>query len=198
MSESQGYVFAQFGKRSERKRSLSILMNQAELPGQGWRVVDERTWRSGSIGPRSDAAVRSLKAGGVIAWRSFGQKEPPRGVWIQVGPYGTVEDAESAVPELFSRSIKSSRFEGRVSEEKSIVDISIPGVAHAAFIEQSIEGTSVGPRNSKYVVGSVSQYVFGIGCTGRADGWPWAEVLVLASLQADKVANYLRGTDESA
>ena len=69
------FALAQLGPKPNRERSLSTLLDVDELPGNGWEVLDERTWRAGSIGKSTPWGDRAREAKDIVAWRSFAEGE---------------------------------------------------------------------------------------------------------------------------
>jgi len=165
------FLIAQFGKPSERKKARSVIVETDELPGNGWKLLSERLWRSGVIGAKSSdpVAQRSRQAGGFAAWRSFGLEYPPRGLWAEVIPYGTIADAEAAVPNMRSMVKKNPHFDGWVAGERTVEGIASTGATRLMVSEQFIEGTAVGPRNTKYFIGCVGPIVFLLVGTAPGD-----------------------------
>jgi hypothetical protein len=181
---------------SERKKSLVMSLNPEELPGRGWAMLGERIYRSGSIGPDGDRAKRSRQAGGVAVWRSFELDAPHRGLWSQVAPYASADDAESAVPILLSIAEKNPSFVGRVVEERKNDELTIANVNHLYAVERITVENRGGAGGTKYVVGSIDRIIFVVACSQYGDGWEWSEVASVAELQARKIfeASFSKGS----
>src|SRR5262249_61706365 len=72
----------------------SMLLAVEDLPGAGWRRIDERRWRVGVSSERPDWVERARRAGRGTAWRSFEQGGGGRGRWTQATPPGDPAEAE--------------------------------------------------------------------------------------------------------
>ena len=164
-----------------------------DLPGGAWVLKSQMSWRSGYVVPnwKSDVARRSRGTGGFIVWRSFRQTDSPLTLWAQVGPYATREDADDAVPRLLLMGQRNPRFAGTVADEKVIEDFHIPDVGITHVVDRSATGSSKGPSNSKYVMGSVDHIIFMIAFSAYGDGWPWSDVSLISSLQVNKIRQVL-------
>ncbi|MBF6558086.1 MAG: hypothetical protein IVW52_18420 [Acidimicrobiales bacterium] len=67
-----------------------------------------------------------------------------------------------------------------------VEDRVLPGVADTWMFEKSTTGTE-GDTSACYVAGTIGRILF-ITCFSRSGAlWPWAEVMELARLQAEKV-----------
>ena len=55
------------GNRAARQRSLSMLLDETELRGDGWQTMQTRSWRVGSLSGSSDAAKQAGKPGSFTA-----------------------------------------------------------------------------------------------------------------------------------
>lgn len=186
------FAMSQRGRPSERNKAFAILLDVADLPGNDWTTTSEKSWRSGSLATdqRSEVAKRSLKTGGFVAWRSFRQTSTGRGFWVQVGPYGREEDATAAVPNLFASALANQNFKGTETEVRE-ASVQIRGVSNAYAEERNSTGSPHGPSNTKYVSGSVYNFVFAFACYEYGTGWPWDEVALFAQIQSEKVRDQL-------
>jgi len=48
------FVTAQLGRKPGAERSLRMLPDVSDLHGDGWIVLDERSWRTGNVGNPSE------------------------------------------------------------------------------------------------------------------------------------------------
>src|SRR4051794_24677920 len=53
------WIAAGVGRKPGSDRSLAMVLSEAELPGTGWRLLDQRTWRTGESDPSSGWAWRA-------------------------------------------------------------------------------------------------------------------------------------------
>ncbi len=50
-----------------------MLLLESELPGQSWKRLDEKIWRTGVVSPRPEWSQRARNAGSFTGIRSFEQ-----------------------------------------------------------------------------------------------------------------------------
>ncbi len=96
------WLVAQVGmRRSERRWSRSLLLNPSELPGGGWSIRSERSWRAGvsfaGARPHTDEGNRARRARCVVAWRAFEDSTAERWLWVEAVPLVSEVDAASYV-----------------------------------------------------------------------------------------------------
>jgi hypothetical protein len=180
---------SKFGRWSKRISSLNMLLAPGELLGQGWHVIDERTWRYGSYINRIEGEIsdRAEQAGGFIAWRSFSKSKTRTGLWEQVIPYASKQDAEDSIPQDLTRFKGNMRFKGTIVDERTVDGLTLPSVQHVRFFEQSV---SLGERSSltRCVTGNVDYIVFTVVVTESDETLGWDRVLTVANSLADKIA----------
>ena len=93
---------AQLGGRRGGGQALTHLVEPADLPGEGWTVMDQRTWRTGVL-PTTDWQRQARIAGCIPAWRLFEQTGAKRWPWIQAAPVADAASALSQLPEGMPR-----------------------------------------------------------------------------------------------
>ena len=108
--------------RRERKRSLSWLPDTHDLPGKGWVITSEGTWRPG-IGKKSEASKQSRQSGMMIAASSFSQ--PSTRLWANasVFPTASPSDAQPWLPTLNKRIVPSPHARVKIVAERMVEDI---------------------------------------------------------------------------
>jgi hypothetical protein len=99
------FAAAQVGPKAGKNEVLARLLAAADLPGGPWRVLDQRTWRTGTIGSPTLWGDRARQAGSVTAWRSFRDAGAERWAWIQIAPLASAGDAESALSGVGDRGL---------------------------------------------------------------------------------------------
>src|SRR2546421_1280764 len=85
-----------------------VLVRLGDLPG-GWRLIDERRWRTGRAGGREPWAARAREMGGVTGWRSFASASDGLWLWAQATPLASQTDAASALEGIWERSLPNLR-----------------------------------------------------------------------------------------
>jgi len=177
------FMKAQIGAGNDL--ALAGLLGPADLPGGPWRVRDQRTWRTGEIGPRTAWGQRARQAGSVTAWRGFRDKTTRRGIWIQVIPLASAEDARSVLAEAGERVLRNPRGRGRLVSERDVTVEPFPGASAVWAREQHVEDRD-GPATVLLLAGTVRHHVV-IVCLGGRPAFDWPSASELAALQAARL-----------
>lgn len=154
------------------------------LPGTGWRMLDQRAWKTGQSGASEPWARRAREARLLTAWRSFEQSVPNRWLWIQVTPLASELDADAALEAVPSRLLANLRAEVKVTSGEDVESLVLRRQRNGWAHEQR----TTGPRGSglalyaAFVVGSTLTAVAASGGTGS---WDWPQLLSIGQLQAD-------------
>jgi len=181
------FALAQLGPKPNGGASLSLLIDSDQLPGDAWSILDERTWRAGSIGKSTPWGDRARAAQAVVGWRSFVQGDN-RWIWIEVLPYTSSEDARSALQALSypGSFMKNLRAKSEVTSERILRDFEIPGSDASFAIELDADGLRA-HSVCKIAAGIVDRTVF-IATFTSWEPWPWPEVISVAAAQARRMA----------
>ena len=176
-------MFAKLGRKAGASRSLGYLPNVADLPGEGWRLLDESTWRTGwMLDKSSERAVRARKIKSVSAARSFEQYVSSVGVLgglsVQVAPYATEEDALDVLSR--PKNVTSNpRSKVRKTDERSVDWIRVEGSPSIWAYEMETLGPK-GEGVARHLMGTAGRIVFGLTAAGSSEMWSWEEVVSLA------------------
>lgn len=186
------YLLTEFLNRNKSKSSRMMLLDTSELPGEGWKIVGKRSWRTGGhLKKTNERSLRAYQAGTFTAWRDYEQVSPSkRNLWIAVMPYASEEDAETEVPCLRSHLVRNVNTTSKIIEERQIDDQQISGVSNVFIFEQSTQSRK-GPGIARYASGNVGQVVFLLACFGQGENWPWTDVMNFAAKQANKIRDTL-------
>jgi hypothetical protein len=177
------YRLAQLGSREARQRTISMLPAPSDLPGGSWRVLDQKTWRTGAWGSiSSDEGQRAHQIGTYSSIRTFVQGEFPRWFYVLVIPCASASDAISAIPLAKSRMSNHRSSDVKIIEEHIAREVQIDEMPDSLIFEQRTVGR-LGPGIARYVAGNVDEVAFVICCSSLEDGWPWDEVAELAMRQ---------------
>jgi len=177
------FVAAQLGSRKGRRRSLSMLAEADDLPGSGWRVRDERTWRTG-VGGDEAWARRAREMKSVTAWRSF--ENAHRWIWVQAIPLASPADAHDAMGALPERLLANLRSRVTVTSSREVTAPSIVGATGTWAREGDTTG-DMGLGRSLIVAWIATTTVCVLDCSGRQDQWEWPEVVTVATRQTQRV-----------
>lgn len=188
MMNPLSYAVSKLGRWNPRINSLNMLLTAGDLPGKGWRILDERTWIFGEFPYRKEGEItdRAVTDGGVIAWRSFMKREPYSGFWVTIFPYASEQDAEAAIPDNSSQFSKNQAFRGDVGEERKVGGYTLPEIEHATFFEHSVSGGR-GHAMVRFVSGNVQNVVFVIASSVLGEGVPWEDMISIASKEVGKI-----------
>jgi hypothetical protein len=179
------WVLAQLGRKPGGSQALSQILDPADLPGRGWTVMDQRTWRTGSD-PTTDWQRRAKAAACITAWRSFEQTGAKRGLWIQATPVVDSADAASALSQLPERMLRNLRANVRVVEEREVPPPA-PLTSEIAWAwEQRAEG-KIGESISLTLILASGRNVITVAGSGLDKSWTWGEMRDLAQCQASRL-----------
>ena len=134
----------------------SLLLDDGDVTGAvggRWKVLDERTWRTGQADPDAGWAQRARGMGSVTAWRSFGDKAEARWLWCQVVPLASADDVIAAADGLADTAIPNRRAKVELVAAR---DVEVAARAHASVLfarEQETAGSK----------GAGFSYVIGLG-----------------------------------
>ncbi len=179
-------LLGQLGSSARRRRSLNMLLPVSDLPGRGWRILGQGSWRMGIQNRRSDISLRCRKSGEFTALRRFRQEDPPRSLFVQVGTYASETDATEAVA-FEPPSDRGNRWPGVTRfAEGEITDLGVPNVDDLHGWELH---TQRGERRSchRLIQGRVDMTVFAISGTAAEPGWAWEDLVPIASAQARRI-----------
>ena len=181
------FAAAQLGPKPGKAHALSLLLVPADLPGDGWRAVDERVWRTGTTNPDLDWARRAREAKTLTAWRSFEQASPNRWLWTEAITCASAEDAAAALRDVPHLMLRNLRANVTVTSEGDVGGHSIAGINNQWIYEQLTTGPD-GDNAVRYVGGTEGLIVFvsAFSSTGRS-GWSWDDIDGVVESQALRV-----------
>lgn len=163
-----------------------MLLTDSELPGAGWRTLGQASFRMGMSGQLGAVSRRARKSGEFSALRRFRQDDPGRGLFVQVGPYGSDSDAHEAV-ELAGTSVGGWTWPGveRIKVRK-IDDLHVPQLDDVrAWEHRTRRGELTGYQ--RFISGRIGRVVVAVSGSAPDPGWPWEELIPIATTQAAKV-----------
>ena len=172
-------------------------MDVGDLPGQGWTVVEERTWPTGQLDAASQKSRRARNAGGITVWRSLDQAETSRSFWTEVVPYASAADAELSLQQVPRFFVGEAGPDETIVSEQVITGQVVPGVTNTWLFEKAATGP-VGDRVARFVAGIVEHILFIDSCSGQVESWTWADLIGLAAVHAERVGRSLGVTSESS
>ncbi len=183
-------LIAQFGKGSERRLSLSMLVDPGELPGDGWNIKGGTSWRIGKDGQHDAASLRARKRGSFAAMRTFEQQNSSRWVLVKVIPMASSEDALLALPNTNLNLVTKGKSNAVIGAEGSVsLDVDM-GLSNAKAIEMSVSGSNETAKY-RYVVGTVDRVISLICCVGLEEGWSWQEIQMVTAAQVRKIRDVI-------
>jgi len=180
------FVAAQLGRKPGKKQALARLLIGDDLPGGAWRVMDQRTWRTGKIGPPTPWGRRASQAGSVTAWRSFRDTRSARWAWIQAAPMASAEDAKSALTGAGQRGLANLHANARSVNEAVVTVEPFVGASAVWACEQRTEDRD-GPEVVLMLAAAVGEW-FIVMCLAGSPAWDWPSATQLAALQAQRLS----------
>lgn len=179
------FAWTQLGPKPGARAALDRLLGCDDLPGAGWTVIDQRTWRTG-VGGQAPWQSRARAAKCVTAWRSFKQSDTGRHLWVQATALAHAEDCPDALAGLLDKAVTNSRFTGEVLGQ---LEVAVPEVGmHASGMEQKIR-TPTGPATNLMVTSDAGANIMIMAASGPdSNMWVWPELLTLAATQAGRLS----------
>lgn len=187
------WVKATLGSKPGSRAVLDTLLAADDLPGGGWEQRDERTWRTGEAGPETSWAIRARDVGSVTAWRSFERRDGSQGLWCQLTPLASPEDAASALVDLPSRMLANLRADVEVVASRAVAPPVVPGAEHVWAQEQTTLG-SRGEGVVRFLAATVGEQLFAV-CAAGDEGWAWPGIIGLAQVQAARIKGRTRESE---
>lgn len=182
-------TFAQLGPKAGAAEVMALLLEDAALPGEGWRTIDERSWRTG-VDNKAEWARAARKAGSVTAWRSFAQPARDRWCWIQVTPMADPEHGPQLVDTMAERQLKNLASHNKVVEERHAdapVIPGIPGIANLHLSEQDSTGPA-GPSTTVLAVGTVGSNALIASFSAPRGSWDRSVIFEILRLQVNRLS----------
>jgi len=167
-----------------------MLLGPDDLPGEGWKRVDERTWRTGEADPGAGWAQRAREGASISGWRSFKQPGSSRWIWCQATPLASAEDVATAMTDLLSRLLRNLGADVEVIAEREVDAPAVPGAGRLWAHEQ---GTT-GPRGdglALYLAAQVGRGLSIVCAFGGEGSWDWPTLAGIASVQVRRVEGVL-------
>jgi hypothetical protein len=172
------FVLAQLRVKRGAGAQLQQLLEADDLPGDGWRRRDQRSWRTGDVADPRPWQAAARAAGSITVWRSF--SAGPRWLWVQWAPLLTPTDAALAMAHAAQpgAGLRNLRAEVQVSARRDLDPP--PGVAGAGLVTATEEETTGASSvlTLRCVAGSSVVVICASG-----PGWSWPEVVAVAERQ---------------
>ncbi len=160
----------------------AMILALDDLP-PGWKVLDERRWRTGM--GKEPWAIRVRKLGGLTAWRSFVAASNDRWLWVQASPLANVEDAQAALEAFWSNRLKNLAAQVSVTATHDGPDLTLSG-GSVKTVEQLTTGP-VGPGTSRYLAWTHGRVVSALAGSAFGEPWPWQSLEEVASKQNRRI-----------
>ena len=176
-------VLHQLGPKPGSKQNLQMLVTEAEIPGEGWTVIDQRTWRTGVTTPSAAWVARARAVGSITGWRSFQSRN--RYLWVQMVPTDSAEDAVEVLHALPGRGLRNRRAQVRVEAEREVTPPAIEGADHTWAQEQDTAGHPLAGV-TRMLAWTIGNRIFCMAASGQPD-WAWDELAVIATRQNSRI-----------
>lgn len=179
MSSRLRFVLSQLGRKPQGAETLRSLIEVFDLPGAGWEVVDQRTWRTGRQQPNEPWAKRAAASGSVTAWRSF--RAADRWLWTQLVPLASASDSQTALRTLPAGSLKNRQATVVVESESEVPGIAVAGADVTWAYQQHTSGhRSAG--TTLLLAWTTGPHLVVSSASGQP-AWNWDELTTLAARQ---------------
>jgi hypothetical protein len=176
------FAAAQLVPKPGARQVLARVVTVDDLPGDGWSVIDERTWRTGVSGSATEWGKRARAGGSVTAWRSFEAVAGRQWCWVQVVPLVSEPDALSALEEAGDRASQPAQ-QGHVLREHDVEIQTFPGADRVWAHEQHTSGPG-GEGVAKMLAAASGAYLI-VGSASGYPEWRWDSAVWIARRQAE-------------
>jgi hypothetical protein len=178
------FVFGQLGSKSGAEETLLRLLEVPDLPGAGWRVVDERTWRTGSQRREEAWVHRAHQIGSVTGWRSF--RCGDRWLWVQLVPLANVDDGPDALRSVPRGALRNLRSKVVVESEAEVTSLVVPGAEITRALEQRTSGQ---PPGTTLMLAWTAQSDLVVSAASGTPEWSWDELTAIAAKQCVRLTS---------
>ena len=178
------FALAQLGRKPGSSDVRARLLSPADLPGAGWRVLDDRTWRTGSQRPAAEWSKRAAAVGSVTAWRSFLAAE--RSLWVQITPLASPGDAALALASVPERLLSNTAATVQVNAQREVEQPPLIGADACWALQQETVGAG-GAGSSSTLAWAAGTWLT-ILCVGGVPQWSWGELAPVAELLTTRLS----------
>ena len=180
------FGMAQLGRKPGRFATLDALLDTADLPGDGWRQLDQRSWRAGEIDRGASWAKNARAAGSIVGWRSFQQAQPRRWLWTQMVVLPSPQDARAALDSLAGAGLRNLRARVRVTADRDVAAPVVPGASAIRAREQLTDGR--GGAGRVLMLSLLKDRALTVLAASGTDGaWDWADLTAIAESQVRRL-----------
>jgi hypothetical protein len=168
------------------RTQLACVLTPDSLPGAGWRMLEQRAWRTGEGGADEPWARRARDAQLLTGWRSFEQPAASRWLWVQVTPLVSTADALAALRVVPDRFLANTRAEVTVTSARDVTLVTFDRQSGGWAYEQ----TTRGPRGdgvALYLATAVGSTLAVFAASGHASAWTWPQLVDVARLQIERL-----------
>jgi len=183
MSSRLRFVLSQLGPKPQGVETRLRLIDVLDLPGTGWKVVDQRIWRTGHQKPNEPWAQRAAASGSVTAWRSF--RASDRWLWTQLVPLASAADSQAALRAVPAGALKNRRAMVVVESESEAPGIAVEGADATWAYEQRTSGHHAA-GTTLLLAWTVEAHLVVSAASGRPD-WRWDELAAIAAKQRERL-----------
>ncbi len=169
-----------------RKVTLSLLLDESEIPGTGWQLAVQQAMKLSAINKNDPINVRAGEIKSTGARRMFNNGLTSESVTIEVSPLATAEDAETRVSMLEERHFSRLTEIINVNEYEVVEYAEWRGGSRIKCIEYSwsVQGSVRTARSAATALGRFFVYA---NYTTFENPWTWSEVVGLIQLQTKKI-----------
>ena len=153
------------------------------LPGDNWRVLDQRAWKTGKSGATEPWAMRARQANLITVWRSFEQTAASSWLWVQLTELVSEDDADEALRAVPDRFLRNTRADVEVISHRNVETTPVDRQRSAWALEQETMSPR-GPGLALYLAFVIDSSLVALAVSGDEQSWTWDEHHTVASAQA--------------
>lgn len=183
------FVAAQLAYKPGARVQRARVLDSADLPGDGWDRMDQRTLRVGFLSrgePWADDA-RAHRLVGV--WRSFVQHESERYLQVAVTPVTRPDHVRAAMESMSrNRGIRNRAAQVVfVARNDLPAPAGLPEGCPAAASEEVVRGKAYGELTNLRLLLGVESDIVTIAASSARTPWQWADIVAIASDQTSRL-----------
>lgn len=178
-------VISTIGPKPGKAAVLSRLISVEDLDNSGFRVLKERTYRTGPGRSATPEIKRARASGSVTAIRYFRSAIAGRTVWVSITPFASNEDAETYLPSLYDHLLRLPFGRYKTLEVQRIDPLEF-NVQPTVAYQERYEGPR-GPGVSRMIGGVAGLYEYVLYFSTTTEEWSWEEILDISSVQRRKL-----------
>lgn len=172
----------------ERDRLVAMLLETTDLPGHGWKLLNQIAYKTGGRRPQTPEGRRARNNGSITVKRSFRNEAVNRWLSLFIVPFASEADAIAYVPNAVARMTRIYSSKVVASHKHAGIEASkVDGPLIADFPTAMLWEMRRATVGERYVVGAIENMMVFVHAQAPDDMPPWDELTAVAELQVAKL-----------